>query len=68
MNLNAWPCSLCAGWLVLIFDLNALAILSCDKGLRVSYTLIGLSYVDIGNDLRVKILFVIEYYCSFHHG
>lgn len=61
-------CSLCTGWLVVIFDLNALAILSCDKGLRVSYSLIGLFYVDTGNDLRVKILFVIEYYYSFHYG
>lgn len=54
------------GWLVLIFDLNALAILSCDKGFEnFTYSLIGVSYVDIGNDLRVKILFVIEYYCYF---
>lgn len=59
-------CSLSTGWLVLIFDLNALAILSCGKGLRVSYSLIGLFYVD--NDLRVKILFVIEYYYSFRYG
>lgn len=60
-------CSLLTGWLALILDLNALVILRNDWFFRVSYS-VDLSYVNVYNDLRVKILFAAGYCCSFHYG
>lgn len=45
-------CSLCTVWLALIFDLNDLVILRNDECFRVSYSLIDLSYVDVGNESK----------------